>query len=102
MTKDNITIPEIVKLICQELDALYDKSIPPHERILYRQDILLAADERGINPASVSMSKVVQPECWHASLCAYAVPRFKHTHEGLTCRWISEHINSPRLFFNLR
>lgn len=52
----NLTIPERVKLICRELDALYDESIPSQERIIYRKDILKIAEERSINPSSVTVA----------------------------------------------
>ena len=51
-----LTIPEIVKLICQELDANYDKTIAPDARIIFRQDILKVAENRGINRSSVTIA----------------------------------------------
>lgn len=52
----NLTIPERVKIICQELDALYETSKPSHERIIFRKDILRIAAKQGIKPRSATIA----------------------------------------------
>lgn len=70
----DLTIAERVKLICQELDALYDKSIPSKERIIYKKDILKIAEKRGINRDSAQVADY----CHNGDTSIYSRHSFLH------------------------
>jgi hypothetical protein len=74
VTRGKLTIPERIKIICQELDALYDKSIQSQERIIHRQDILRIAEQRGINPTSAQVADY----CYNGTTSQYSRHSFLH------------------------